>query len=382
MQLRKTLKYKLYGHRRNRRLHQMIDIAGIIWNQCLAAQRLAFESGDSYISKYDLQKRVARLRRYHPHCRHWKLVDSQAVQQIVERVDQGYRRIFAYKKGATQRKAGRPRFKKVKQYRSVTLKQSGWRYLGGNKIRIGAHRYKYALSRPLEGTVKTVTVKRDQLGALWLCFSVIQEVPDVEFSAGEIGGFDFGMKTFLTDHEGKQYLNPQYFKAEVAKIARLNRQLSRKQLGSNNRKKAKRRLAQAHARIANKRSQFHWQLAHELTDRFAVLRFEDLHMQGMKWLWGRKVSDLGFAEFVRIIKQLCVVKGKLFEQIERWNPSSQCCAECGHRQAMSLAVRVFACGQCGVVRDRDHNAALNIQAGGASPERLGDVRRQHVAIPA
>jgi putative transposase len=382
MQLRKTLKYRLYGNRGNRRLHQMIDIAGIIWNQCLAAQRLAFESGDGYIGKYDLQKRVARLRRYHPDCGHWKLVDAQAVQQIVERVDQAYRRFFAYKKGETQRKAGRPRFKKVKQYRSVTLKQSGWRYLGGNKIRIGTHTYKFALSRPLVGTVKTVTVKRDQLDALWLCFSVVQEVDDVEFSAGEIGGFDFGMKTFLTDHEGRQYLNPQYFKAELAKIAGLNRQLSRKQLGSNNRKKAKRRLAQGHGRIANKRSQFHWQLAHELTDRFAVLRFEDLHVKGMQRQWGRKVSDLGFSEFMGITKHLCRVKGKLFEQIDRWNPSSQCCADCGQRQAMPLAVRVFACGHCGVVRDRDHNAALNIQAGGASPVRLGDVRRQHVAIPA
>jgi len=379
--VRKTLKYRLYNNRRNKRLQQAVDIAGIIWNQCIAAQRFAYESEGKYISKYDLQKRVAQLRKHHPDCQHWKLVGSQAVQQIVERVDASYQRFFKYKKGETQQKAGRPGFKKVKKYKSVTLKQAGWKYLGGNKVRIGKTVYNFALSRPIVGTVKTLTVKRDKLGQLWLCFSVVQNVPDVELSTGESGGFDFGLKTFLTDHEGNAYMHPQFFKADLNEIARLNRQLSRKQKGSNNRKKAQRRLAKAHVRIANKRSAFHWQLAHELTDRFDVLRFEDLNIAGMKRLWGRKVSDLGFFEFLSIVKHLCFVKGKFFEQLDRWNPSSQCCADCGHRQAMHVRERTFECGGCGVVRDRDHNAALNIQAGGASPVGLGDVRQCNIAIP-
>jgi putative transposase len=382
MKVRKTLKYRLYSSRHNRKLHQMIDISGIIWNQCVAAQRDAYEAGLGYISKYDLQKRVAQLRKHHPDCQHWQMVGSQAVQQIVERLDNAYQRFFNYKKGKTHLKAGRPCFKKVNKFKSFTLKQAGWKLVGDNQIKIGQHSYRFSLSRPVHGQIKTVTIKRDTLNQLWACFSVIQELPDIKPSTSRSGGFDFGLKTFLTDHEGNAYNHPQHFKAALNEIARLNRALSRKVERSNGWHKAKRMLAKAHLKVANRRRDFLWKLANDLTNRFDVLCFETLNIKAMQRLWGRKVSDLGFAIFLPMVEHLCRLKGKRLVRIDRWQPTSQTCSLCGHRQSIALDQRTFVCAACGLVKDRDHNAAENIRAVGASTAGLGDVRRQIAAIPA
>ncbi len=166
MQTRLTLKYRLYTNRRNRTLVQQIDLAGIIWNHLTALQRRYFRLFGGYIGKWRMMGHIAKLRNG---CRsQWKLVGSQAVQNIVERHDAADQRFFEYKSGTRTRKAGPPRFRKVKQYSSFTLKQTGWKYLGGNRIRIGQHIYKFALSRPVEGVIKTVTVKRDKAVRLFL----------------------------------------------------------------------------------------------------------------------------------------------------------------------------------------------------------------------
>jgi putative transposase len=375
MRVRKTYKYRLYNNqRRNRLLHQRIDIAGIIWNHMVALQRRYYQLTSGYISRTSMQRHLAKLRRRSPRFRFWELVGSQAVQELAERHDKAYQRFFAYKRGEGPRH-GRPSFKKVKKYSSLTLKQAGWRYEGGNRVVVHSTAYKFSFSRPVEGDIKTVTIKRDNLGHLWVCFSVIQDVPEpVGASPGEIGGFDFGLKSFLTDHEGHKYHSPQFLKAELNEIAGLNRQLSRKKKGSNNRHKAKRRLAKAHQRIANKRLDAHWKLANELCARFDLICLETLNLEGMKRLWGRKVSDLGFGEFVKILQQVAAKKNVEIVQVDRWQPTSKTCAYCGTFQDMPLSNRHFHCSHCGWSCSRDQNAALNILAAGTSTAGLGDVR--------
>lgn len=373
-QVRKTLKYRMYDNRRNKHLDQRIDISGIIWNHAIALQRRYYRLTGKYISEYTLSGHLLKLRRG-KRFSFWKMVGSQAVQQLAKRHHQAYQRFFDYMAGRTQVKSGRPTFKKVKKYKSFTLVQAGWKLLGDNKIRIQGYNYKFSLSRPVDGKIKTVTIKRDNVGRFWICFSVIQNVPEpVMTSTGKIGGFDFGLKTFLTDSEGKQSVSPQIFNAELNEIARLNRNLARKKTGSNNRKKAKMQLAKAHERIANKRNDLHWKLAHELASEFDYLFFEDLNISAMKRLWGRKVSDLGFSDFLKIQEQVCAKHGKEFGKIGRWTPTTKPCSRCGEIHHLSLADRTFCCNSCGLVIDRDYNAAINICAEGASSAGLGDVR--------
>lgn len=377
MVIRKTLKYRLYNNRRNKLLLQQIDIAGSIWNHLTALQRRYYRRFGGYINKYRLMKHIAKLRKtVRPE---WQLLGSQAVQQIVERHDMAYQRFFGWASKKEGRRVSPPRFRKVKRYPSFTLKQAGWKLLGGNRVRIGKHNYKFALSRPVEGEIKTVTIKRDTTGRLFICFSVIQEVEPNGTSTNEIGGFDFGLKTFLTDDEGRTYASPQVFRKGMNEIARLNRSLARKEKGSGNRKKARRRLALAHSRLANRRRDYHFKLANSLLDKYDVLCFEDLNVDGMKRLWGRKVSDLAFSEFLSIVEFKAKERGKVVLKVGRFEPTSQTCSCCGHRQPLPLEARTFDCEGCGLSLDRDHNAAINIRSWGIN-SGLGDVRRPTAAV--
>ena len=226
--IRRTYKYRLYHHRRNKHLHQAINVAGLIWNHMVALQRRYYRLTGKYIGQSQMQRHLLKLRRGSRFA-HWRLLGSQAVQELAQRLHKGYQRFFAYKAGQSQLKAGRPHFKKVKTFKSFVLKQAGWKLLGGNKVKLLGRPYKFSLSRPLEGTIKTVTVKRDNLGRLSVCFSLVQEMAQpepVEISTSNIGGFDFGLRTFLTDSRGNEYHSPHFFKQGQHEIARLNRALA------------------------------------------------------------------------------------------------------------------------------------------------------------
>lgn len=358
VEVRKTYKYRLYKSKRDHHLHNQIDIAGLIWNHCVALQRRYYRLFGTYIGKPRLQKHLAHLRMKTNKYAHWKKLGSQVVQQVTDRLHASYQRFFSGE-------AGRPSFKKVKKYRSFTLKQAGWDLLGGNKVRIGKHHYKFVKHREMGGDIKTVTIKRDACRRLWICFSVKEKIKIPEASSGEIGGFDFGLKSFLTDHTGKRYDAPLYFQQQLDRVRKLSRAVSRKVKGSRNQKKARWLLHRTLIRVADKRQDFHYQLAYELCNTFEVLVFEDLNLAGMKRLWGRKVSDLGFAKFIKIVEQVAFKRGKTVIFINRFEPTSQICSNCGKRQKLKLSDRIYQC-ECGLCLDRDHNAAINIQRAGAS----------------
>lgn len=365
--VRRTLKYRLYRKEANKHLVNAIDIAGIIWNHALALCKRYYRRFGKGVDFVKLQTHLAKLRRRTERYAFWQKLGSQAVQDVAQRLQRAYERFFA-------KRGGYPRFKKVKQYKSFTLKQSGWKLLGGNRVEILKRSYKVVLSRPIEGKVKTVTVKRDSLNRLWLCFSVIVDVQAPELSTGETGGFDFGLKHFLTTDTGERIASPQFFKQAKREIAALNRELSRQQNGSNNRARTKYRLAKAHDDIANKRHDGFYKLAHALCDRYAVMCVEDLNLRGMQRLWGRKVSDLAFGEFLGILAHVASKRGCTLVKVDRWEPTSQTCSDCGTKQKLDLRERVFAC-VCGLVIDRDQNAAINIKRVGASTHDRGVVRR-------
>ncbi len=139
-------------------------------------------------------KHIAKLRKL-PKYSHWKEVGSQTIQDIIQRIKKAYQLFFRNLKHGI--KASPPGFKKVKKYKSITLKQSGWKLLEDNKIKMGKRIYKYIKSREVEGDIKTVTIKRDLLGALWLCFSVKQEISIPDRQGNISVGYDFGLNTFL-----------------------------------------------------------------------------------------------------------------------------------------------------------------------------------------
>jgi putative transposase len=371
----KTLKFKLYSHKRNRYLKQAINAAGVICNHCIALYKRFYRRWSKHLSCAKLQAHIAKLRKRNSF---WKKVGSQAVQDICQRIEKAYQLFFKHhKKGVRP-----PGFKKVRKYKSFTLKQAGYKFLGGNWVKIGQRVYQYWNSREIEGTVKTVSIKRTPLGELFMVVVVDSvEKPTIKLETGKIAEFDFGLKTFLTCSDGSEIASPQFFKQALNAVRTASKQHSRKVKGSSNRERARKNLVRRHEDIANQRRDWFWKLAHDLTSRFDVLCFETLNLKGMQRLWGRKISDLALGEFLEILEWVARKKDKQVVFIDRWYPSSKTCSNCGHVLAnLELSVREWHCPDCQCVNDRDQNAAKNIHMVGASTIGLGDVRRAMPAI--
>lgn len=377
----KTLKFKLYQSKKNKHISHQIDIAGVIWNHCIALHRRYFKLTGKYINVYAMQKHIAKLKKLSKY-EFWNMVDAQAIQDICQRVDRSYQLFFKYKAGKITQRFARPGFRKVKKYTSFTLKQTGWKLIGSNKIRIRGKVYKFSKSREILGTVKTVTIKRTPLGELFICFAVETEREETNRLGNTIVGADFGLKTFLTLSNGEEIASPEFFKASLKDIRKANRAMSWKAKGSANWRKAKEHLNRVHEQISNERRDWFFKLAHRLTDRFDIIVLETLNIKAMHRLWGRKVGDIAFSEFRDILQYIAAGKGKLIHFIDRWFPSSKTCSHCGHiNKDLELSDRRWRCPSCNAVIDRDANAALNILREGASSLGLGDVRPDIPAIP-
>ena len=363
----KTYKFKMYSNHGNRELHDTIDGHAQVWNHCVALQRRYYAIYGKHISKFRLINHISKLKRTRRFA-HWNQLPSQSIQDVVARIDKGYQAMFeARAKGIAW---GRPRFKKRKKYKSFTLLQAGWKLLPGNQIRIGKRIYRYFKSRDVFGTPKRCTIKRDALGDIYITILTDYEAPNLNrVMTGKIAGFDFGLKRYLTGHNGHDIESPLFFKQSQNVVKKANRKHSRKKKRSKNRERARLDLARKHRKIANQREAFHWKLAHLLTDAYDEIRIEDLNLKGMKSLWGRKVSDLGFADFIAKLKYIAAKKGVKVVCIDKWYPSSKTCSDCGAvNKALNLRDRTWQCSECGATHDRDRNAAINIFRVGASTQ--------------
>ncbi|MCI0713495.1 MAG: transposase [Chloroflexi bacterium] len=378
IKVRKNYQYCLYRcDKKDEKLRHKIFVASTIWNHFIALQRRYYRMTGKYIPLHRMNKHVLKLRKMKRFAL-WQDLHSQACQDVCRRIDKAYQRFFK------RLSKGRPKFKRASKYKSFTLpqKDKGYQLVDYNRnkpkgddkwtrergiIRIDGTHYKFVQHRPIQGEIKTLTVKQDSMGRLWLFFSVIETISIKQVSTGKSGGFDFGLKTFLTDDEGRAWSSPQFFTQGLRKTSTLHRRLSRKVQGSNHHKRAKCALAKHSADVANRRRDFQYKLAHRLCDEYDIIYIEDLNIEGMKQLWGRKVSDLAFAQFVDILEWVAFKRGKKVMKIDRWYPSTQTCSACDFvNQQITLRDREWCCPECKTHHQRDHNAAKNIKTAGAS----------------
>lgn len=176
-------------------------------------------------------------------------------------------------------------------------------------------------------------------------------------------GIDFGLKHFLNYSNGEKIDSPEYFKKLLTKLKKEQRKLSKKQKGSKNKEKQRLKVAKIHNKIHNQREDFLHKLTTSLVkeSQFDVFCMEDLNLKSMSKVWGRKVSDLSYHTFQTMLTYKCLKYGKKVIKIGRFEPSSQICSNCGHRQKLSLEDRIYKCPHCGNEIDRDINAAINIR---------------------
>ena len=381
----KVYRYKLYSNARRGELRELIYRFGIVRNYAVKMFHGYYKLTGKTLSAYQLSNHIAKAKK-NQNRRTAKMVDglpSQAVQECMARVHKGYRNFFAYckrkKKGVKQsNKVRPPSVRKPSKNLSFTLLQAGYRFseTEPNKIRIGEKTYGFFRSQELKGKVKRVTVKRDWCGDVWIVvltdWTEAKEMP----MTGRAAGYDFGLKTFLTRHDGEHVESPQFLKSDMARYRRLSRNLSKKVKGSRHRRRARLELNRFYRKLVNRREDWQWKTARSILKEHDIVCLETLNLDGMKRLWGRKVSDLCFASFVGKLEYLAAKSGKEVRHVP-WNyASSQTCSECCYKNkdTKDLGVREWTCPKCGAHHDRDVNAAKNILTVGTSTNWRGSVR--------
>ena len=370
----KTFCFKLYQSQHNNRLHRLINLAGLAYNHCIALHRRYYRLFGKYIHKFALQKHITKLKRTNRFA-FMRLLNSQALQDVIARVDRAYNLFWANLKRKV--KCSPPKFKAVRRYQSFTLHQHGWKLDEvKHSVYICGHWYGYFFSRKISGKVKAVTVKRDRLGDFYIYIACDTQSEQVKLRSGKSVGLDFGLKTFLTASDGNDVISPEFFRKNARIIRRLSRKLSRTQKTSRNHERARKNLARAYRRISNLRTDFHYKTARKLCERYAVICLETLNLRGMRKLWGRKINDLCFYAFVKILEWEALKFGTRIVFVPQFFPSSQLCHVCGFKYegVKDLRVREWDCPQCGSHHDRDRNAAINILRGGASSHEGEPVR--------
>lgn len=360
-----TYKYKVYKQNRNheKRLQEWFRTAAWIYNHAIALHKRYYRMYHKSLSIYRLQSHLLKLRK--SSYSQWKIIGSQSVQQICERINNGYKNFF------NRTAKHLPTFKNWRKYRSVTFKQAGYT-LNGNVLTVNALklRLKFHLSRPVDGRIQTLSVKRDAVGDYWIIMSVRrnEESSTSKPMTGKTAGH------FLTQDNGTRIESPLTLFNHLDELRGKSRNLSKKKKGSNGRNKARLSLARLHRKISNIREDFQWKTAIRIVSDYDVICMETLNMKAMQKVWGRKINDLSFTSFVSKLSWLCDKYGKKFVQIDRWEASSKTCSSCGYKtEKMPINIRKWTCPQCGREHDRDINAAKNILRVGTSTLGRGGV---------
>ncbi len=217
------------------------------------------------------------------------------------------------------------------------------------------------IHRPLQGVVKGATVKQDATGAWWVVFVCHIERPDVAPTCDRPVGIDVGLESFTTLHTGVKVKPPKFYRRGEKKLKRLARKLSRATKGSANRRKAKQRLACAHQRIRNQRADWLHKHALEIIQQFDTVCIETLNVKGLaRTKLAKSFSDAALSTFMQMLHDKAEWHGRRVVKVGRFYASSKTCHRCHEKTILTLSDRVWTCGTCSTIHDRDINAAINI----------------------
>jgi len=286
-------------------------------------------------------------------------VYSQVIQDMRDRLIKSYQNFFRRVKDKNCKEKGFPRFKS--SVKSITYPQNNGSFKIINKrlsvSKIG--NVPIVKHREIRGKVKTLTIKRNksnQYFAIFLC----EEYPSKKVKTKGSVGIDVGLETYAVLSDGVSIENPRCLINSERKLTRLHRELSRKKKGSNNRKKAKSRLARQYQKIENQRMDFIHKITSDLSKTYGICKVEDLQIPNMmkNHHLAKSIADASWGTFVNILSYKVVTNGGQVIKVEP-KYTSQTCSSCERKIKMPLNRRTFNCG-CGLKINRDLNASINI----------------------
>jgi putative transposase len=301
---------------------------------------------------------------------------SQVGQELVDRLlDALHLKIIMKKRGLS---GGFPRFKNIDRMKSLAYPQSGFRLLGNRKLRVSPFgEINIRKHREISGVIKTMTLKKEASGKWFVIFTAEKNTPPSEQNNSSRIGIDLGLINFATLSDGTFIKNPRHLGQYEERLAKRQRELSKKRKRSINRKIMKRKVAILHEKVRNIRKDFLHKLSNRLVRAHSFIALEDLPSQEMAQKnYGKSINDAGWSEFIRMLSYKAESAGSRVVLVDPRNTTKECSC-CGVLTGKELRERQHNCPSCGLSMDRDLNAAINIlnRATGGTPgsNACGDV---------
>ena len=359
----KTYQYRIYPtFKQAKILLVRLETLRNLYNQALAWRKTVYRETGESVNWVIQASTLPELRQKSDT---FSALHIDVLQDTLRRLDKAYQSFFErVKKGGAP---GFPRFKGAGRYRSMTFSHLSKKLIRNIRKRmarivvpkIGHVAIRY--HRPLpDGKIKALTIQRKASG--WYA-NITVEIPDVlEVAIKTTIGVDVGLESFLTTSDGDKVYNPRHFRISEQKLSKAQRVLSRREKGSTRYKEQYEHVAKIHEHIANQRRDFHYRTAHYLFAQCDEVAVEDLKISNMvkNHHLAKSISDAAWGNFRLILQSKAANAGK---QLTKVNPkyTSQRCSGCDTIVPKPLSVRVHDCPDCGLVLDRDHNAAINIK---------------------
>ena len=371
MDTHKGYKYRFYPTPEQQvLLAKSFGCARFVYNRFLALRKQAYQDHKMSVSFADACF-LLTLDKQKDELSFLKEVPAVVLQQSLRNADAAYQNFF-------KKKTKYPKFKSKWDKQSIRFMPNAFAYNGKYSVTLikmnSPLKIKWSRTIPRGAKVKSVTVSKEPSGRYFisfLCEDSVAQKPKTDKSIG----LDWGLKDFVTTSDGQKVTAPKHYRQSEKKLAKAQRDLSRKQKGSNNRQKARVKVAKAHAKVANQRKDFLHKLSSSIVHESQVICIEDLSVKNMSRNrhLSKSILDSGWGEFVRQLEYKSQWGGRTLVKVGRFFPSSKTCSHCGCIKGyLNLSERNWICSECGVVHDRDYNAAVNIKAEGTAVLARGE----------
>lgn len=337
---------------------QWLEICRELYNAGLQERRDAYRTCGKSINYYHQALELPEIKEIRSDVAQ---VNAQVLQDVLRRLSKTFDSFFRRCKQGE--KLGFPRFKSKHRYDSFTFPQmKGSFRIEGNRLHLSKiGKVKIIQHRPVEGEIKTCTIKREADG--WYAIFVVEEsfMPFIP-KTGETVGVDLNISNFATLSTGEVIDNPRFLRSSEKRLKTAQRKVSHGKKGSKRRKKAVQLLAKQHLKIKRQRLDFFHKAANQLIREFNEIAVEDLNIAGMvkNHHLAKSISDVAWGTFLLILTSKAESAGRRVWKVPAAFTTQEC-SRCGNRVKMSLAMREYRCIACGLVLPRDHNSALNIK---------------------
>lgn len=338
-------------------LETSLELCRWVYNETLAMRKTSWDDNQETISLYSTNKELTQWKKDKPEL---KQVHSQVLQNVQVRVDLAFKAFFRRVKNGD--KPGYPRFKGKGRYGSFTYPQFGFDIIDRRTIQFSKiGRVKAKIHRPVEGSVKTATIRRYPTGKWYVCYSVEVDKTPVSSMNENAVGIDVGLEKFAVLSDSSYIPNPRWFRQEEKNLAKAQRNMSKTKKGTDDWLRSLKVVHRIHERIFNRRNDFIHKVSRDLVDRYSVIVFEDLNVKEMvqNHHLTKSISDVAWRKLMDATKNKAEWAGSKVVFVDPAY-TSQMCSRCGTIVKKELKDRIHECDCCNLKMDRDLNASINI----------------------